>query len=190
MLPVRRNPAPQVRDDLLRFVVEGSCERAIVFDVTLAIALQNGKARKFLDSYALPEEIPALAQRIFTAIARGKVAELFPGHICFRKEIGGRHWQFRVTFREGDRPLVGIFFTDETVSSRFDMNHLRRQHQLTRRETDVLGHLLDGQSNHEIAQALAITEQTVKDYLSSIYFKTGAPDRFALLRYLICNSQE
>jgi DNA-binding CsgD family transcriptional regulator len=187
---VREGTPPDDREDVLQFVAERTCERAIVFDARLAIVFQNVKAGEFLVCYPLPDEIPALAKKIFTAIARRRTAELFPGQICFRKEIGGRHWLFRVTFREGDQPLVAVFFTDETVSTRFDLNVLRQQYRLTRRETDVLRHLLDGQKNHEIAQSLAITEQTVKDYLSSIYLKVGAPDRFALLRYLICNSPE
>jgi DNA-binding CsgD family transcriptional regulator len=190
MQAVRVGTSSQVREDLLQFAVEESCELTVLFDVSMAIVYKNGKARKFLDRHALPEEIPALARKIFVAITRGKAAEMFPGQICFRKEIGGRHWLFRVAFREGEQPLVGIFFTDETVSSRFDLNILRQQYHLTRRESDVLRHLLDGQTNQEIAQTLAITEQTVKDYLSSIYAKIGAPDRFALLRFLICAPPE
>jgi DNA-binding CsgD family transcriptional regulator len=188
--PSREYSAPRERGDLLQFIVEQSCERAVVYDATQSVVFKNGKAKLFLESHPLPDEIPTLAKKIFTAIAHGRTAELFPGQICFRKEIGGRHWRFRVSYREGDQPLVAVFFTDETVSSRFDLNVLRQQYRLTRRETDVLRHLLDGQRNHEIAQSLAITEQTVKDYLSCIYYKVGAPDRFALLRYLICSSQE
>ena len=190
MRPARNEAPGSPRSDLLQFVVEESSERIMVFDSCLTIVFLNEKARKYLDSYSLPAEIPTLAQKILTAIARGNSAEMFPGQICFHKEIGERHWLFRVTFRASDQPLIGIFFTDKTVSSRFDLNILRRQHRLTRRETDALRHLLDGLKNHEIAQELSITEQTVKDYLSSIYRKVGAPDRFALLRFLICASRE
>lgn len=58
----------QPRDDLLPFVVEKSSE--------------NGKARRFLENYALPDEIPLLVRKIFTAIALGNVAEMFAGQIC------------------------------------------------------------------------------------------------------------
>jgi len=183
-------PARSGSADVLGFVTEQTCERVVVFDAAMAIVFKNDRAALFLESHAFPEEIPALVQRLFTAIACGKAVEQFPGRICFRQEVGGRRWLFRLAFREGDRPLVGVYFSDETVSSRFDLNFLRRQYRLTRRETDVLRNLLDGQKNHEIAEALAITEQTVKEYLSSIYGKVGAPDRFALLRLLVCLSQE
>jgi len=190
MRPVGGEELGRPRDDLLSFVLEKSCERVIVFDVGRTIVFRNDKAGRFLDRYALPEEIPALVGKILTAIALGKAALLFSGQIGFHKEIGGRNWLFRVAFREGDQPLVGIYFNDATVSGRFDMNALRRQHRLTRRESDVLRHLLDGLKNHEIAEELRITEQTVKDYLSSIYRKVGVPDRFTLLRFLVRASQK
>jgi len=188
MNPVSGETPVQIQDDLLQFVVEKSCERTVVFDVSMAIVFKNDKARKFLDSHSLPEEIPALAIKIFTAIARGKVAETFPGQIGFRKEIGGRHWFFRVAFREGDQPVVGVFFSDETVSSRFDLDALRQQYHLTRRETAVLRQLLDGKKNLEIGEELDLVEQTVKDYLSSIYSKIGVADRFTLIRHLLIDS--
>lgn len=190
MSPVRDdNPSP-TRDDLLQFVVEKSKERIIVFDVRSTIVFRNDKAGRFLDRYGLPGEIPLMVGKILTAIALGKAVEEFSGLISFRKEIDGRNWIFRIVFRDGDQPLVGIYFNDETVSSRFDLNALRGQYRLTRREADVLRHLLDGLKNIEIAEELAISEQTVKDYLSSIYQKFGVPDRFTLLRVLICSTQK
>lgn len=185
MPPAAEESVPP-RADLLSFVAEKSRERVLVFDVNQTIVFQNDNARRFLERLALPEEIRAMVRKIFSAIALGKAAELFSGQICFHKDIGGRNWLFRVAFREGDQPLVGIYFNDETVSGRFDMNALRREHCLTRRESDVLRHLLDGLKNLEIAEELLITEQTVKDYLSSIYRKVGVSDRFSLLRFLIC----
>jgi DNA-binding NarL/FixJ family response regulator len=190
MHPVGGEVTLPARDTLLKFVVETSNELVVVFDVHQTIAFRNDKARRFLDRHALPDEIPALVKKILTAIAGGKAAEMFAGQISLHREIGGRNWFFRLTFREGDDPLVVIFFTDATVSSRFDLNVLRGQHHLTRRETDVLRHLLDGLKNQEIAEELAITEQTVKDYLSEIYKKFDVPDRFALLRFLVCASKE
>jgi DNA-binding NarL/FixJ family response regulator len=90
-----------------------------------------------------------------------------------------------VAYRDGDHPLVCVYFTDETVSAHFDLNALRRQHRLTRREVDTLRHLLDGLDNLGISEELGIAEQTVKEYVSSIYSKIGVRDRFSLLRRLI-----
>lgn len=189
MLPAGDEKPVPLRDDLLLFVAEMSSERVMVLDGELALVFKNDKAGKFLDRYPLPEEILTLARKILTGIASGKAVEMFPGQISFHKEIGGRNWLFRIVFREGEQPLVGIYFNDETVSGRFDMNALRTQYHLTRRESDVLRHLLDGAKNLEIAEELAITEQTVKDHLSSLYRKAGVPDRFALLRLLVLGSK-
>ncbi|HWR98701.1 MAG TPA: helix-turn-helix transcriptional regulator [Candidatus Methanoperedens sp.] len=157
----------------------------MVYDTSLRIVYQNGKAGKFLERHALPEEISSLTKKIFRAIDAQKTADMFPGHLRFSREIGESTWVFRIAFHEGCQPLVCVYFSDETVSNRFDLNTLRQQYRLTRRETDVLRHLLDGKKNHEIAEELDLAEQTVKDYLSSIYGKFGVGDRFSLIRHLI-----
>jgi two-component system response regulator DegU len=48
---------------------------------------------------------------------------------------------------------------------------------LTNREMDVLRELALGKSNEEIADALGITEKTVKDHISNILAKLGVTDR-------------
>jgi NarL family two-component system response regulator LiaR len=50
-------------------------------------------------------------------------------------------------------------------------------HQLSPRETEVLGLLARGQSNREIARTLSITEETVKAHVSSILAKLHLADR-------------
>src|SRR5207245_7958096 len=48
---------------------------------------------------------------------------------------------------------------------------------LTAREVEVLRLVGTGAANREIAEALCLTEGTVKNYLSSILDKTGLRDR-------------
>ncbi len=156
----------------------------MVYDSGLRIVFQDSKARKFLDRQTLPAGIRTLAKKIFNAIAAGNAVEMFPGFLSFTEQIDERQWVFRVAFRGGAQPLVCVYFSDETISCRFDLNALRQRYRLTRRETDVLRQLLDGKKNLEIAEELALVEQTVKDYLSSVYRKIGVEDRFSLLRQL------
>jgi len=52
---------------------------------------------------------------------------------------------------------------------------------LSAREKDVMSVLVKGASNKEIARELEITERTVKAHMSSIFQKTGAPDRISLI---------
>jgi DNA-binding NarL/FixJ family response regulator len=53
---------------------------------------------------------------------------------------------------------------------------------LSRREHEVLNHLAKGRTNREIADALFIAEQTVKNHVSEIYAKLGVHDRAQALR--------
>jgi DNA-binding NarL/FixJ family response regulator len=116
---------------------------------------------------------------------------LFPGEINISKKLDGSSstWKFRVFIRERPDPLVGIFIFEETRSNKMDMNKIRQQFRLTRRETDILRRVLDGYKNIEIADDIEISEQTVKDHMSNIYKKVGVENRLALLRALIKTSQ-
>lgn len=55
---------------------------------------------------------------------------------------------------------------------------------LTGRETEVLRALSDGVSNREIAQALTVSERTVKYHLSNVYGKLGVRGRAGAVRWM------
>ena len=48
---------------------------------------------------------------------------------------------------------------------------------LTHRETQILSYIADGNSNKQIAYILEISEQTIKNHVSSILRKLNANDR-------------
>jgi DNA-binding NarL/FixJ family response regulator len=48
---------------------------------------------------------------------------------------------------------------------------------LTRRESDVLQHLSQGQSNREIARGLFLSEKTIKAHLAAVFRKLGVTNR-------------
>jgi DNA-binding CsgD family transcriptional regulator len=50
-------------------------------------------------------------------------------------------------------------------------------HGLTPREVEVLGLLVEGYSNHEIARALVVAPRTVATHLEHVLGKLGAPTR-------------
>jgi two-component system nitrate/nitrite response regulator NarL len=57
--------------------------------------------------------------------------------------------------------------------------------RLTRREAEVVHLLADGLSTGDISQKLAVTEHTIRNYLSSIYDKLGVSSRVELALYAV-----
>ena len=55
------------------------------------------------------------------------------------------------------------------------------QFNLTRREREVLGHLVEGLTNQELARTLGISPQTVKRHVSNILGETATSDRLELI---------
>ncbi len=52
---------------------------------------------------------------------------------------------------------------------------------LTDREIQVIGYLIEGMTNKEIARELGVTEQTVKYYINQLLKKTGCTNRVKLV---------
>jgi DNA-binding NarL/FixJ family response regulator len=57
--------------------------------------------------------------------------------------------------------------------------------RLTPRETEVVHLLAEGMSTWDISQKLALTEHTIRNYLSSIYDKLGVSSRVELALYAV-----
>ena len=64
--------------------------------------------------------------------------------------------------------------------------HVKARFQLTDREQGVIQHLAKGFTNKEIAAALNITEQTVKEHIKNIMAKTKASTRTGVLAQVLC----
>jgi DNA-binding CsgD family transcriptional regulator len=171
----------------LEFIINRCPVGVMVFNSKMHVINQNKKASLFLNRFKLPEVIFPVIKRIFDAVAEGKLGELFPGEICIARKLdsSSSNWLFRMYIQEKADPLVYLLIFEETVSNKLDMNGIRQEFKLTRRETDILRRVLDGCKNTDIATELEISEQTVKDHLSNLYLKTGAQNRMALMRNLI-----
>ena len=70
-------------------------------------------------------------------------------------------------------PRVVNYLVQEFTRSDIKRNDLK----LTRREKDILEMLVKGNSNKDMAEAMFISEKTVKNHLTSIFRKLGVKDR-------------
>lgn len=76
-----------------------------------------------------------------------------------------------------------LVITMEEVGRRqqFSAEQAKERFQLTNREQSVVEHLAKGWTNKEIANALGITEQTVKEHIKHIMRKTNSTTRTGIL---------
>ncbi|MCR5251826.1 MAG: response regulator transcription factor [Lachnospiraceae bacterium] len=82
--------------------------------------------------------------------------------------------------------MNGVSVLDPKVMQRLTamMNRTNNQSlydEMTAREREIASLLVEGLSNRQIADKLFISEGTVKNYISSIYDKTGIHDRVKLV---------
>jgi two-component system, NarL family, nitrate/nitrite response regulator NarL len=79
-------------------------------------------------------------------------------------------------------PAEFTLIADESPATDEDLDGAPFDEALTPREHEVLELLVQGQSNRRIAEALAISEHTVKFHVASIYGKLGARSRADVVR--------
>jgi len=71
------------------------------------------------------------------------------------------------------------------VSHKLAVHGQRGRHELTPRQRDVLGGLLQGDSEKQIAARLALSQPTVHDHVTALYRHFGACSRGELLVYFL-----
>ncbi len=54
---------------------------------------------------------------------------------------------------------------------------------LSAREMEIIGLVVDGLTNQEIAEKLTISKRTVDNHVSNMFTKTGSKNRVALLNW-------
>ncbi len=65
-----------------------------------------------------------------------------------------------------------------------DLEQLVSNYKISRRELDVIHHIIAGSTNKEIAEILEVTEATIKTHITSIYGKLLIKNRIELLNLL------
>jgi DNA-binding CsgD family transcriptional regulator len=173
-------------DDVVDFVLKELPAGIMVFNRNLDVIAINRAAANFCGRHELPARVLSIVRKMFDAMRASRVRELFSGEVFLTERIPGAQnsWTFKFAMRESPLPTVTIFITEELLADRMDLNKIRREKRLTRRETDILRRMINGMKNGEIAEDLDVTEQTIKDHLSNIYAKFAVKNRFGLLSSL------
>ena len=73
----------------------------------------------------------------------------------------------------------------QTPGGAQDATGRRIRDSLTARELQIVGYIVHGWKNRQIADEMGTKEQVVKNYLRSIYDKTGASDRLELALFTL-----
>ena len=84
-----------------------------------------------------------------------------------------------------ERLFGGIAENEDITERARTMWRESRSERLTSREMDVLSCIAKGFSNQDIAQALFVSEQTVKNHLTNIFRKLNVNDRTQALIYVL-----
>jgi DNA-binding NarL/FixJ family response regulator len=134
------------------------------FDRTFAAAAANGIRIILLhDGGAEPD--PAIVRKMDGLISRHVSADDLLQ--CVRRVFNGE--------RSVKAPVAE---PDDSAGRRI-------RDALTTRELQIVGYIVQGWKNRQIADEIGTKEQVVKNYLRSIYDKTGASDRLELALFTL-----
>ena len=169
----------QVIDEVPRLMDECVAQRPNVALLSNTAALDRGllnALRRECPAMAIVlwvnEIAPELAHQAMQTGVRGVLRRTLPPDMilkCIRKVHEGELWF--------EKSLASTFLSGRLV-------------RLSNRESQMIGMLAEGQKNKEIAFNLSISEGTVKVYLSRLFAKVGAKDRYELALFGLRNSRQ
>jgi DNA-binding CsgD family transcriptional regulator len=84
-----------------------------------------------------------------------------------------------------DDSRVLIILEEIARRQEFNLERVKERFHFTDRETEVIVHLLKGWTNKEIANAIAISELTVKEHIKHIMDKTKTSTRTGILAQIL-----
>lgn len=139
-------------------------------------ALGGGRAHVIVLTAAISEDAVLKAVQLG---ARGVVLK----EAATRQLLEGIHRVMDGKHVVGDSAME---YLAEALRRRVGEPHKSR-YNLTPRELDIIGAIVGGQSNKDIASNLSISVQTVKHHLTSIFDKIGVSSRLELALFAVSN---
>jgi DNA-binding NarL/FixJ family response regulator len=94
---------------------------------------------------------------------------------CIRAVMSGEYW-------------LGTRSVPDLAHAVHDRAQRTPSGVLTPRELDIVAAIVDGATNRDIAEQFGVSQQTVKNHLSSIFDKLGVSTRLELALYAINHS--
>jgi DNA-binding CsgD family transcriptional regulator len=175
-------------ESVSREIIDNIDESVMLLDTNLKLVFANRKTWKITGGggYAKIEKIIAeynTARNQLRRILDGETSKLSLN--LNYKTCGGeglRLMSLRITaIQDRFDEITGILIIGREVTG---ASEFRLRFGLTKREMSVITHLAAGKSNKDIANVLAITENTVKSHIDHIYNKTGVVNRIELINLL------
>lgn len=141
-----------------------------------------------LATKVIKKEMPGINIIALTVHEDDQVVEMVRAGVSayILKDVAGQ--ELITTIR---KVVEGNVFIHPRVASRvvkeLSADRRRMETKLTKREKDILDFLVKGHSNKEMADAMYISEKTVKNHLTNIFRKLSVKDRTQAAVYALKN---
>jgi DNA-binding NarL/FixJ family response regulator len=142
---------------------------------------------------SLNPDLPTIVQAAQSAVSKliviaenSEPRARFPAHSfdgVLSREVAGEE-----LIKCVNRVASGRIHLRTSIKGESDDVGARVRDRLTPKEIKVVGLIVEGYKNKEIASRLGTTEQVIKNYLRSVFDKTGVSDRLELALFTIHHS--
>lgn len=179
--------------ELLAQILNAADEATLLVDLSGEILYANPKGEEFLALHTeeplarlAPEDPPEPLLHLIVREMRGLVQR---GESMLRRTVrllSGNCWKLEiVTLSRGSADgHCLIFLSPISLPTGRELHARLRKHKVSPREAEVIAHLLRGRRNPEVAEAMGITEYTVKDHLKHLFAKLDVASRTELFARL------
>jgi DNA-binding NarL/FixJ family response regulator len=164
----------QLRPDVL--LLDVAMPRTTGLAALRELESDGGPTKTVLLTAAIDKEDIATALQLG---ARGVVLKEVATQVlfnCIRRVMEGQYW----VGRDAVADLVSLLKSMASGGSQE-----RKSFGLTKREFEIIGTIVAGYSNKDIAQKFAIAEDTVKHHLTNIFNKLGVSNRLELALFAV-----
>ena len=172
----------------LRILVETSPAAIVTVNERGLIELANNAARRLIaprDNHLIGHPIAAFLPELHHALRRDDGPQFRASMQCHGHRDNGESFMADVwfsTYKEGAVPKLAAIIGDITEEAESVHPQDSERVLLTEREAEVMGLLVQGLTNKEIAVRLDVSESTVKNILQQLFAKSGVRTRSQLVR--------